>query len=620
MNFDPNDDEYGNPRRLRIMKIIQDKAGVESRIVSEAPQVWFRRQVGFCPSTLCSPLRRFVLSLVVIGFLPLCGCTTLSEYVRNGFKVGPNYSRPAAPVASEWIDYKDPRVKSQEADMSEWWRAFNDPTLSALIDRAYNENLSLRVAGARILQFEAQRGIAAGTLFPQIQQGFFSYTRTKFPTTTGLPEPPQKWLSNWSTGLNASWELDLWGRIRRAIEAADADLDASVENYDNVLVVLLADVASAYVQYRTFEQRLVYARHNLELQTKSYQLVQDRVKQGADAQFSAEIARQNLEQTRALIPLLEIGERQARNLLCVLLGIPPSDIDGLLGKDVAIPKASNEVAVGIPADLLRRRPDVRQAERLVAAQSARIGIADAEFYPRLTLNGSLGLTADQFGRMFHTPGSMTGFIMPEFRWDILNYGRILNGVRAQDAIFEQLAFTYQNTVLTAARETEDALIGFLRTQTQKDSLAASVAAARESVRIANDRYQEGGRTVFEVYYFESILTQQEDQLAVAQGQIALDLIAVYRALGGGWEMRLTRDSEAIVDNVVRPESGMRVNERPRVPGGTPDAGLFKVQGTQRASDAPTISPVKTSQPEGEQLPASVGKAAPHKQLSEHVWE
>src|SRR5713101_7295090 len=171
------------------MKVIQDKAGVESRIVSEAPQVWFRRQVDSGLSTLRAPLQRLAFSVAVIGFLALslCGCTTLSDYVRNGFKVGPNYSRPAAPVASEWIDYKDPRVQSQEADMSEWWRAFNDPTLSALIDRAYNENLSLRVAGARILQFEAQRGIAAGTLFPQIQQGFFSYTRTKFPTTTGLP-------------------------------------------------------------------------------------------------------------------------------------------------------------------------------------------------------------------------------------------------------------------------------------------------------------------------------------------------------------------------------------------------------------------------------------------------
>lgn len=547
------------------------------------------------------------------------GCN-LPQWVRNGFKVGPNYLRPQAPVASEWIDYRDPRVKSQEADITEWWRAFNDPTLSALIDRAYDQNLSLRVAGARILQAQAVRGIAVGTMFPQIQQASASYTRNKFPTTTGLPEPPEKWLQEWNTGFNASWELDLWGRIRRAIEAADAELDASVENYDNVLVILLADVASSYVKYRTFEERLVLARKNLEIQTKSYELVQDRFKLGRDAEFSVQIAKQNLEQTRALIPLLEIGERQSRNLLCVLLGIPPSDLSGSLTKDKAIPKASNEVAVGIPADLLRRRPDVRQAERLVAAQSARIGVATADFYPRLTLNGTIGLTAEQFGQLFHTPGSMTGTFGPELRWDILNYGRILNNVRTQDAVFEGLAFTYQNTVLNAARETEDALVGFLRSQTQVESLAASVAAANRTVEISLERYREGQGDFFPVYYFEGILTQQQDQLAVARGQIALDLIGVYRALGGGWEMRLTRDSDASVPAGTRPEFGKPMSGGPLAPPGAPSIRPLKAQEAQTGNESPARSGVLTSLPEGKRLPPGNGNPTPLKQLSEHVWE
>jgi NodT family efflux transporter outer membrane factor (OMF) lipoprotein len=343
--------------------------------------------------------------------------------------------------------------------------------------------------------------------------------------------------------------LDLWGRFRRSIEASDAELDASIENYDNVLVILLADVATSYVQYRTFEERLVYARKNLEIQTKSYELAEDKFKHGAVTERDLQMAKQNLEQTRSLIPPLEIGERQSRNLLCVLLGIPPSDLGGILAKATDIPKAPNEVTVGIPADLLRRRPDIRQAERLVAAQSARIGVATADFYPRLTLNGTIGLSAEQFGQLFHTPGSMTGSFGPEFRWDILNYGRILNNVLAQDAVFEGLAFAYQNTVLNAARETEDALVGFLRTQTQAESLAASVAAANRTAEIALDQYRQGAVDFFPVYYFESILTQQQDQLAVARGQIALDLIGVYRALGGGWQMRLTRDG----DNDPAPE-------------------------------------------------------------------
>ena len=507
--------------------------------------------------------RRRWRNAFVLAVLLGAGCN-LPQWVQNGFKVGPNYARPAAPVASEWIDYRDPRVKSQEADMSEWWRVFNDPTLSALIDRAYDQNLSLRVAGARILQAQAQRGIAVGTLFPQIQQASASFTRNKFPTTTGLPEPPEKWLQEWNTGFNASWELDLWGRIRRAIEAADAELDASVENYDNVLVILLADVATSYVQYHTFEERLVYARKNLEIQSKSYELAEDKFKNGAVTERDLQMAKQNLEQTRALIPLLEIGERQARNLLCVLLGIPPSDLGPILAKAADIPKAPNEVAVGIPADLLRRRPDIRQAERLVAAQSARIGIATADFYPRLTLNGTIGLSAEQFGQLFHTPGSMTGSFGPEFRWDILNYGRILNNVRAQDAVFEGLAFAYQNTVLNAARETEDALVGFLRSQTQAESLGASVAAANRTAEIAMDQYRQGAVDFFPVYYFESILTQQQDQLAVARGQIALDLIGVYRALGGGWEMRLRRDGDIgpIVEQPVPPAPA--VPNRPAV--------------------------------------------------------
>src|SRR5437016_3167648 len=224
--------------------------------------------------------RRRWRNAFVLAVLLGAGCN-LPQWVQNGFKVGPNYARPAAPVASEWIDYRDPRVKSQESDMSEWWRVFDDPTLSALIDRAYDQNLSLRVAGARILQAQAQRGIAVGTLFPQIQQASASFTRNKFPTTTGLPEPPEKWLQEWNTGFNASWELDLWGRIRRAIEAADAELDASVENYDDVLVILLSDIASNYTQLRTFQERLQLAWNNVLSQYNSYHLAADKFLLGA---------------------------------------------------------------------------------------------------------------------------------------------------------------------------------------------------------------------------------------------------------------------------------------------------------------------------------------------------
>lgn len=476
----------------------------------------------------------------IVGLLcvsQLVGCTSISQYVCNGCKVGPNYGRPKAPVASEWIDYADPRVKSEEQDLSAWWTVFNDATLNALIQTAYQQNLTLREAGARILEARAQLGIAAGNLLPQSQSAFADYARVKLSTNTANP-PISAWFSNWDAGLAASWELDFWGRYRRAIEAADAELDASIENYDDVLVVLLSDVAASYVQYRTFEQRLVYARENARIQQRSYQLATDKFEGGATTERDTHQAKQVLEQTEALIPALEIGKRQAANRLCVLLGMPPVDLEAMLGEGAGIPVVPPDVVVGVPADLLRRRPDVRRAERQVAAQSARIGVAESDLYPHISIVGTIGVEAEQFGTLFHTPGSMIGVIGPGVRWDILNYGRLVNNIRVQDARFQQLAYAYQNQVLQAGREAEDAIVVFLKSQEQAAHLGASVDAAARTVEITKAQYNEGEVDFTPVFLFESILTEQQDQWAVARGDIALGLIALYRALGGGWQIRL----------------------------------------------------------------------------------
>jgi NodT family efflux transporter outer membrane factor (OMF) lipoprotein len=484
-------------------------------------------------------LRQRGLVAAVAAALAGSGCTSLSEYIHNGFKVGPNYCRPKAPLASEWIDYQDPRVKSEEQDLSEWWRTFNDPALNHLVETAYRQNLSVREAGARILASQARRGVAIGNLFPQLQQALGSYTRNQLSRETANV-PPDIWFSNWEGGFVASWELDLWGRFRRAIEAADAELDASIENYDAVLVVLFSDIAAAYVEYRTFEQRLVYARQNVEIQTRAYELAVDKHKAGAATERDVQQARQILEQTRALIPVLERGQRQAGNRLCVLLGIPPIDLAAALGQGGGIPTSPPEVAVGIPADLLRRRPDVRRAERQVAAQSARIGVAEANFYPHLGVTGTIGVAAEDFDDLFNGK-AMYGSVGPYFRWDILNYGRLYNRVLIQDARFQELGFAYQNSVLNAAREAEDAIVAFLKAQEQAKSLAASVAAAERTLKITNDQYQGGAIDFTPVFITQSVLAQQQDQLAVSRGDIALGLVGIYRALGGGWEMRLSRE-------------------------------------------------------------------------------
>ena len=402
------------------------------------------RFAGVFGALLCKShaTRRLVLGLLV-GATNLAGVSAycqaqrgpLSNWWQNGCKVGPNYARPAAPIASEWIDYATPKINSREQPLAAWWTVFNDPTLNRLIQTAYQQNLTLRTAGARILEARAQLGIARGELFPQEQSAFAQYSRNKLSDKVANP-PLAQWFSQWDVGLTASWELDFWGRFRRAIEAADAELDASVEDYDDVLVILLSDVAANYIQYRTFEQRIAYARTNVEIQRKSFEIATDRFTNGATTERDTQQSKQVVEQTEALIPVLEIGKRQAANRLCVLLGMPPTNMEAILGAGSGVPVTPLDVIVGVPCDLLRRRPDVRRAERQVAAQTARIGVAVSDLYPHFSLLGTIGLQAEHFGDLFDTPGSMIGNITPGVRWDILNYGRLVNNVRVQDARFQ----------------------------------------------------------------------------------------------------------------------------------------------------------------------------------------
>lgn len=549
---------------------------------------------GWLPRTL----RKILLASPVVAALLGSGCQ-LRQWAHNGFKVGPNYSKPSAPVASEWIDYKDARVKSEEKDLSEWWHVFEDKFLNSLMDTAYQQNITLREAGARILQARAARGVTVGNLFPQQQQAFGDLTRNKLSGEVANP-PSDQFFKDIATGFNASWELDFWGRFRRAVEAADAELDAAIEDYDDVLVILLSDVATNYTQLRIFQERLRIAWLNVVSQYNAYHLTADKFILGAATERDVQQAKQILEQTRARIPDLETGIRLANNQICILLGMPPrelselevgtyeaalmplkqlasnrvtaiekaidkftkdkvkpaEDLPGLLDveKDPKVanllvplqpkprmPVTPTEVVVGIPADLLRRRPDVRRAERQVAAQSARIGIARSDFYPHLFINGTIGVEAERFNDLFRSPSSLIGSFGPSFRWDVLNYGRILNNVRFQDARFQELAYTYQNTVLVAGREAEDSIVGFLKAQETTDRFAASATAAKRTYDISYDQYRLGAIDFTPVVLFASTLAEQQDQEVVSRGNIALNLIAIYRSLGGGWEMRLSRD-------------------------------------------------------------------------------
>ena len=513
-------------------------------MLTRLPRIFHRSQIGLPSLSLPARIRPVVLLIASVFTICCSGCTSIGEYIHNGFKVGPNYQKPLAPVASEWIDSKSKGVNVATEDLRGWWKAFNDPVLDALIEQAYQQNLTLRSAGTRILAARAQRNIAVGNLFPQTQQAFADHNRNQLSATTANPAQRQiggtavgnRFFNDTTVGVNLSWELDFWGRFRRGVEAADAELDASVENYDDALVLLISEVASTYVQIRVFQQQLKYVAGNIEVQTQLVEFAENRLKGGAGRKIDQGQQRSNLYDTLALKEQLETGLRQSNNQLCVLLGIPVRDLVPELGPG-PISVVPPEVAVGMPADLLRRRPDLRRAERLVAAQSARIGIATSNLYPRFSLVGALGYESENFRDLF-TSRSFIGTIGPSMRWDILNYGRLLNGIRVQDALFQTAVVDYQNLVLTAGREVEDNLVLFLRAQSRTKQLFESAKeakiAADEAVLLSKDVKFD----LNQAFVTSNFLVTQQDKLAQAQGDIALGFIQIYKALGGGWEIRL----------------------------------------------------------------------------------
>ncbi len=448
----------------------------------------------------------------------------------------------------------DATVSQEHADYSAWWTVFEDPILATLVETAYRQNPTLRAAGARVLEAVANRGIAIGTLYPQLQEGAGAYsysTISKHRANQG--SGVDHTFSDWSVGIDAAWELDFWGRFRRGIEASDAQLLASVAAYDDALVSLVAEVALNYISLRTQEERLRVAQANVEIQQRSYDIVSEKFRGGAVTKLDQEQAASLLEDTRALIPGFEASIRQTQNNLCLLLGIPPRDLADMLGGTRPIPSAPEQLAVGIPADLLRRRPDVRRAERVLAVQSALIGVAKSDLFPRLSLTGTMSVASTDFSNLFNRD-SIEAFGGPSFRWAILNYGRITNNVRVQDAEYQALVANYENTVLNAQAEVESAIAGFLGARRQVDFLAQSVDAARSAVSLADLQYREGATDYTRVINTQQFLLSEEDRWVSTRGTVALNLTTLYRALGGGWELRAQND-------FVPPATARQLRER-----------------------------------------------------------
>ncbi len=459
---------------------------------------------------------------VVLAILILTGCAT----------VGPDYVPPDTSVSATWHTQLKGGLSAEEMDpqtLAAWWTTLNDPELSSLIDRAVSGNLDLKKARARVREARARRGIAKADLFPTLD-------------ATGSaslePQPAKiqgagKTSDLYAAGFDAGWELDIFGGVRRSVEAAEADLQASEEDLRNVLVSLLAEVALNYVDVRTYQARLAVAEANLEAQSETYQLTQWRYEAGLSDELAVQQARYNLENTRSQIPTLRTGLEEAMNRIAVLLGEQPGKVHAELEKREPIPVTPLKVAVGVPADLLRRRPDVRQAERELAAQTARIGVATADLYPKFTLSGSIGLEALSLSNLSSPAvGRFSGG--PRITWPIFKGGAIRQNIEVQSALQEQCLDPYEATVLSALEEVENALVAYAEEQQRRQSLSEATEAAQKAVELAQHKYQAGLTDFSNVLDAQRSLLSFQDQLAQSEGTVTSNLVRLYKALGGGW--------------------------------------------------------------------------------------
>ena len=494
------------------------------------------------------------------------GLILVSGLVSACAPVGPDFVRPESEANEQWSGYAREEFLFAPQDSVEWWGILNDPVLDQLVIAARENNNNIRIAGLRVLEARAALGIALGNRYPQAQ------VLAGDATALGLSESnanfsPAADLSytQYNLGVSASWEFDFWGRFRRGIESADANLLASIASYDDALVLLTAQIADIYVVIRTTEEQLRIARENLVLQERSYDIVEVLYRHGASNELDVQQAQTLLLSTRATIPSLEITLRQSHHALATLLGLPPADLSQALGGEGLIPEVPKQIMVGVPADMLRQRPDVRRAELQAMSQNAQVGVAKAGLYPSFSISGSLGLAASGdtnttrtgdsgIGELFRSD-SVTYAVGPSFVWPFLNYGRIKNNVRVQDARLQQALVQYRESVIQAAREVEDAMAGYIGSQEQDAILTETVKSARRSTELSMIRYQEGFADYQRVLDAQQALFGQQQRYVQNKGFAIRSLIAVYKALGGGWQ----DGSAAFVDEATKIEMQKRTD-------------------------------------------------------------
>ena len=480
--------------------------------------------------------------------------------------LGPDFERPELDLPEDW--FVESRASLVFADETRWWTALDAPVLDRLIERTLEQSYPLAIAGLKVLEARAQLGIAVGSQYPQGQRLNGAATALQA-SEAGANTAGGADLEYGQYDLSGTviWEADFWGRFRRGVEAADAALAAEMATYDDVSVLLVAQVADTYVLLQTLEEQLAIARANEKIQRRSYEITKVNFDNGAESELDMQQALTLLRSTQATIPDLEIGVRQTRNALAFLASEDPGALDELLDEASGIPEPPEAVAIGLPADLLRRRPDVRQAEYLAAAQSARIGVSAANLYPSVVLAGTVGLSAGESTDTTRTGGDGVGELFatdalfysagPSISWNFLNYGRIKNDVRVQDARLQQLLVNFENVVLAATREVEDSVVEYYKRLEESEYLSAAVASAQRSSELSLLRYREGFSDYQRVLDAQQALVRQQQNLAANRGDTIRTYIDLHKALGGGWEALETPyvDEDTVLEMQERTDWG-----------------------------------------------------------------
>ncbi|MDF7825103.1 efflux transporter outer membrane subunit [Pontiellaceae bacterium B12227] len=470
-------------------------------------------------------IRWYISGLTVGGLLVLNGCSSLPS-------VGPDYEKPEVEAPDAWHEAVQDEFKTGEPDLQTWWTIFNDPTLNMLIERASTNNLNLKTAVARIEQAAALRGVSASQWWPELGAGAAaSVVRT---TQAQTPAGTDRNGELYDAGLSMAWELDLWGRVRRSVESADASLQASVENYRDILVVLYSDIAFNYINVRTLQERIHFAQNNLGAQNETMELTQNRFDSGLVPALDVSQSQLNLSRTKSVIPPLKQDLVEAINRLSVLMGEMPYALYKELEVKKPIPAAAGDLVVGVPADLIRQRPDVRRAERELASQHALIGATKAELYPTLTLPGTLAVQSSG-GDLFTGANSYYSF-GPQLKWSIFNGKRIRSQVNAEEAATKAALYTYEQALLLALEEVEGQMSAYANETDRVESLIVAAESAQKSVELVTELYTSGLTDFQNVLNMEQALLDQQDQLALSKGMISAYLVGVYRSLGGGWDM------------------------------------------------------------------------------------